>query len=142
MTARDRIRAINEGRTPGPWSTANPPDGPGEAMVWGGDGWTVANTFMFDNEEYIRTAREKGREPYDSLIIRRPDAQWRADARAIVAWERLSGPLLDLWERSAREHGFYGVNPDMTIRPSHQRAKCSVCDALAAIEAAAKEVPE
>lgn len=79
------LRALSDSATPGPWVAPTPADGPGESMFWGADGWTVGNTLMWDNEEYIEACRKKGREPYQSLIIRRPDASWRADTEFLVA---------------------------------------------------------
>lgn len=54
-------------------------------MFWGADGWTVGNTLLGGSEAYIEACRRKGREPYESLIIRRPDGFWRTDAELIVA---------------------------------------------------------
>jgi hypothetical protein len=79
--------------TPRPWTHANPIDGPGESMIYGADGFTVGNTLMFDNEEYIRACHAKGREPYASLLVPREQGAWNADAILIVeavnAYDRL-----------------------------------------------------
>lgn len=119
MTARDRIRAINEGRTPGPCTH-------GEV------------------ETNVSRGRLTCRKCRLSVSL--------SDAHAIVAWERLSGPLLDLWAALERGHRVNAPSHAPDFGHGHPgdyslvcgicrtRAECPTCTALAAIEAAAKEV--